>query len=139
MRSPPPARWRRTTVTRVVAEVAVARVLATRSTIKTDQRAMVERLTRGGEQLVVVVGEAGTGKTFATVAAAEAWAGAGVCLRVAAPTWRAANVLRSEGLDATSVARLLAELDGGRRPLAHSARSCWSTRPGWSTRRRWRD
>jgi ATP-dependent exoDNAse (exonuclease V) alpha subunit len=36
---------------------------------------------------------------------------------VAAPTWRAANVLRSEGLDATSVARLLGELDRGRRPL----------------------
>jgi hypothetical protein len=68
-----------------------------------------------------VVGEAGTGKTFATVAAAEAWADAGVGLRVAAPTWRAANVLRSEGLDATSVARLLAELDreasAGRDPL----------------------
>lgn len=105
----------------VVDEVSVARVLATRSTIKPDQRAMVERLTRGGEQLVVVVGEAGTGKTFATVAAAEAWAGAGVGLRVAAPTWRAANVLRSEGLDAGSVARLLGELDRGRRPLRHAS------------------
>jgi conjugative relaxase-like TrwC/TraI family protein len=100
-----------------VDEVTVARVLAARSTIKPDQRAMVERLTTGGEQLVVVVGEAGTGKTFATVAAAEAWADAGVGLRVTAPTWRAANVLRSEGLDATSVARLLGELDRGRRPL----------------------
>jgi conjugative relaxase-like TrwC/TraI family protein len=109
----------------VVDEVTVARVLATRSTITSDQRGMVERLTRGGEQLVVVVGEAGTGKTFATVAAAEAWASAGVDLRVAAPTWRAANVLRSEGLDATSVARLLAELDrevaAGRRPLVRDS------------------
>ncbi|HEY2479017.1 MAG TPA: MobF family relaxase [Solirubrobacterales bacterium] len=101
----------------VVGEVAVSRALSTRATIKVDQRAMVERLTSGGEQLVVVVGEAGTGKTFATVAAAEAWGGSDVPLRVAAPTWRAANVLRSEGLDATSIARLLAELDGGRRPL----------------------
>jgi conjugative relaxase-like TrwC/TraI family protein len=105
----------------VVDEVMVARALATRSTIKADQRAMVDRLTRGGEQLVVVVGEAGTGKTFATVAAAEAWEAAGVALRVAAPTWRAANVLRSEGLDATSVARLLVQLDGGRRPLARGS------------------
>ncbi|HEX3362564.1 MAG TPA: MobF family relaxase [Solirubrobacterales bacterium] len=101
----------------VVDEVSVARVLAARSTIKPDQRVMVERLTTSGEQLVVVVGEAGTGKTFATVAAAEAWADAGLGLRVAAPTWRAANVLRSEGLDPTSVARLLVELDKGRRPL----------------------
>jgi conjugative relaxase-like TrwC/TraI family protein len=105
----------------VAPEVAVARVLAARSTIKPDQRAMVERLTKGGEQLVVVVGEAGTGKTFATVAAAEAWSDAGVGLRVVAPTWRAANVLRSEGLDATSVARLLGELDHGRRPLPHGS------------------
>jgi ATP-dependent exoDNAse (exonuclease V) alpha subunit len=95
----------------VVQEIAVARVLASRSTIKSDQQAMVGRLTRGGEQLVVVVGEAGTGKTFATVTPAKAWASAGVGLRVAAPTWRAASVLRSEGLDAISVARLLGELD----------------------------
>jgi conjugative relaxase-like TrwC/TraI family protein len=109
----------------VVDEPTVARVLATRSTMKADQRSMVERLTKGGGQLVVVVGEAGTGKTFATVAAAEAWAAAGVSLRVAAPTWRAANVLRSEGLDATSVARLLAGLDrevaAGRDPLARGS------------------
>jgi conjugative relaxase-like TrwC/TraI family protein len=95
----------------VVDPIVVSRVLATRSTLKDDQRAMIERLTRDGAGLVVVVGEAGTGKTFATVAVAEAWAGSGVAVRVAAPTWRAANVLRSEGLDATSVARLLAELD----------------------------
>lgn len=109
----------------VVDEVTLARILATRSTIKSDQRAMVERLTGGGEQLVVVVGEAGTGKTFATVAAAEAWADVGVDLRVAAPTWRAANVLRAEGLEAVSVARLLAELDravaAGRDPLARGS------------------
>jgi conjugative relaxase-like TrwC/TraI family protein len=105
--------------------IAVSRVLATRSTIKADQRAMVERLTGGGDGLVVVVGEAGTGKTFATVTAAEAWAGSGVAVRVAAPTWRAANVLRSEGLEATSVARLLAELDreaeAGRDPLGRDS------------------
>jgi conjugative relaxase-like TrwC/TraI family protein len=102
----------------VVPDAVAARVLDARSTIRPDQRAMVERLTGGGEGLAAVVGEAGTGKTYATVAAAEAWAQAGVPLRVAAPTWRAANLLRSEGLDATSVARLLAELDSGRRRLA---------------------
>jgi conjugative relaxase-like TrwC/TraI family protein len=105
----------------LVDPIVVSRVLASRSTIKSDQRAMVERLTRGGEQLVVVVGEAGTGKSFATVAAAEAWAASGIPLRAAAPTWRAANVLGSEGLWATSVAGLLAELDraadAGRDPL----------------------
>ncbi|HEU5063936.1 MAG TPA: MobF family relaxase [Solirubrobacterales bacterium] len=97
----------------VVPEILVSRVLAQRPSMKPDQRAMVERLLRGGEGVVVVVGEAGTGKTYALVAAAHGW---GVRempsrLRVAAPTWRAANVLRSEGLQATSVASLLAELD----------------------------
>jgi hypothetical protein len=93
--------------------IVVSRVLATRSTINADQRGMVERLTRGGEGLVVVVGHAGTGKTFATVAAAEVWATCGIQVKVAAPTWRAAGALRSEGLHATSVASLLAELDRG--------------------------
>jgi conjugative relaxase-like TrwC/TraI family protein len=101
--------------------IVVSRALATRSTISAEQRAMVERLTRGGEGLVVVVGHAGTGKTFATVAAAEAWAACGIQVKAAAPTWRAAGALRSEGLHATSVASLLAELDrgvdAGRNPL----------------------
>jgi hypothetical protein len=58
-----------------------------------------------------VIGEAGTGKTYATVAAAEGWAVGSHELLLAAPTWRAANVLRAEGLDAVSIARLLSELD----------------------------
>jgi conjugative relaxase-like TrwC/TraI family protein len=97
----------------VVDELIVNRVLAQRPSVKPDQEAMVRRLLGGGEGLVIVVGEAGTGKTYAVVAAARGWADSGNELRVAAPTWRAANVLRSEGLDATSVARLLAELDRG--------------------------
>jgi conjugative relaxase-like TrwC/TraI family protein len=94
-------------------ELIVSRVLAQRPGIKSDQEAMVRRLLTGGEGLVVVVGEAGTGKTYALAAAARGWSAEGAELRVAAPTWRAANVLRSEGLAATSVARLLAELDRG--------------------------
>jgi conjugative relaxase-like TrwC/TraI family protein len=97
----------------VVDELIVARILAQRPSMKTDQEAMVRRLLTGREGLVIVVGEAGTGKTYAVVAAAHGWADSGNELRVAAPTWRAANVLRSEGLNATSVARLLAELDRG--------------------------
>jgi len=97
----------------VVDELIANRVLAQRPKIKPDQEAMVRRLLGGGEGLVIVVGEAGTGKTYAVVAAARGWADSGNELRVAAPTWRAANVLRSEGLDAISVARLLAELDRG--------------------------
>ncbi|MGN6259028.1 MAG: MobF family relaxase [Solirubrobacterales bacterium] len=101
----------------VVSEIVVSRVLDQRPSMKPDQRAMVERLLSGGEGLVVVIGEAGTGKTYATVAAAQGWTYGKAPLRAAAPTWRAANVLRSEGLDATSVALLLARLDRGEEAL----------------------
>ena len=94
-------------------ELVAARVIAARPTLKPDQREMVCRLLAGREGIVVVVGEAGTGKSFATVAAAEGWAQAGFELRAAAPTWRAANVLRGDGLEATTVAGLLRDLDRG--------------------------
>ncbi|HEY3492212.1 MAG TPA: MobF family relaxase, partial [Solirubrobacterales bacterium] len=97
----------------VVSEIVVGRVLAERPSLKPDQRAMVERLLTGGEGVVVVIGEAGTGKTYALAAAARGWESQEIPtrLRAAAPTWRAANVLRAEGFDATSAARLLGELD----------------------------
>jgi conjugative relaxase-like TrwC/TraI family protein len=92
-------------------EFAAARVIGKRPTLKDDQREMVRRLLVDSEGVVVVIGEAGTGKTYATAAAAEGWADVGMELRAGAPTWRAANVLRAEGLPASSVASLLADLD----------------------------
>jgi len=94
-------------------ELIAARVIQARPTLKPDQREMVRRLLAGREGIVVVIGEAGTGKSFATVAAAEGWALVGYELRVAAPTWRAANVLKGEGLEATTVAGLLRDLERG--------------------------
>jgi conjugative relaxase-like TrwC/TraI family protein len=94
-------------------EVMARSVIRRRPTLKDDQAEMVRRLLAGGEGIVVVIGEAGTGKTFAIVAAAEGWAQAGFALRAAAPTWRAANVLRGEGLEATSIASLLRDLERG--------------------------
>jgi conjugative relaxase-like TrwC/TraI family protein len=92
-------------------ELIAARVIGARPTLKSDQREMVRRLLTDSSSVAVVIGEAGTGKTFAIVAAAEGWAQAGIELRAAAPTWRAANVMRSEGLPALSIASLLVELD----------------------------
>jgi conjugative relaxase-like TrwC/TraI family protein len=92
-------------------EQIAERVLAGRPTLKADQSQMVRRLLTDSEGVAVVIGEAGTGKTHATVAAGEGWAAAGIPVRAAAPTWRAANVLRAEGLQATSIASLLGELD----------------------------
>jgi conjugative relaxase-like TrwC/TraI family protein len=94
-------------------DLIAQQVIQTRPTLKPDQREMVRRLLAGREGIVVVIGEAGTGKSFATVTAAEGWAQAGYELRVAAPTWRAANVLKGEGLEATTVAGLLRGLDRG--------------------------
>jgi len=94
-------------------ELIAAGVIEARPTLKSDQREMVRRLLADPEGIAVVVGEAGTGKTFAIVAAAEGWAQEGYELRAVAPTWRAANVLRAEGLEATSVARFLAQAEGG--------------------------
>jgi len=99
-------------------ELAAQRVIGERPTLKTDQREMVYRLLAVREGIVVVIGEAGTGKSFATVAAAEGWASAGFELRAVAPTWRAANVLKAEGLDATSVASFLHDFERGQGNLS---------------------
>lgn len=92
-------------------ELAAKRIIRERPTLKDDQREMVYRLLTVKEGIVVVIGEAGTGKSFATVAAAEGWASVGIELRAVAPTWRAANVLSAEGLEATTVAGMLRDLD----------------------------
>ncbi len=92
-------------------ELIAARVIGARPTLKADQREMIRRLLTSPEGVAVVIGEAGSGKTFAIVAAAEGWAQAGIELRAAAPTWRAANVMRAEGLPASSIASLLLQLD----------------------------
>jgi conjugative relaxase-like TrwC/TraI family protein len=92
-------------------ELIAARVIGARPTLKADQREMIRRLLTSPEGVAVVIGEAGTGKTFAIAAAAEGWAQAGIELRAAAPTWRAANVMRAEGLPASSIASLLLKLD----------------------------
>jgi conjugative relaxase-like TrwC/TraI family protein len=94
-------------------ELVAARVIAARPSTNPGQREMIRRLLAGREGIAVVIGEAGTGKSFATVAAAEGWAQAGFELRVAAPTWRAANVLSAEGLEAMTVAGLLRDLHRG--------------------------
>ena len=95
----------------LVHPIAIRRILDQRPSLKPDQREMVERLLSGGRGLDLVIGEAGTGKTYATVAAAQGWQGSGAQVLVGAPTWRAANVLRAEGLDAVTVARLLGRFE----------------------------
>ncbi|HXV05155.1 MAG TPA: MobF family relaxase [Solirubrobacterales bacterium] len=100
---------------RTAGEMVAARTLHAHPALKSDQRAMVKRLLADPEGIVVVIGEAGAGKSYAILTAAKGWSEAGIELRIAAPTWRAANVLRAEGLAATSVAGILGELEHAER------------------------
>jgi conjugative relaxase-like TrwC/TraI family protein len=104
---------------RPAGELVAARVLHAQPSLKPDQREMVKRLLSDSEGLSVVIGEAGTGKSYAILAAARGWSEAGIDLHAAAPTWRAANVLRADGLRATSVASLLAELERAEQAHEH--------------------
>jgi ATP-dependent exoDNAse (exonuclease V) alpha subunit len=65
---------------------AVGEALAAHPTAGTDQQAMVRDLCQGGHGVAVVVGRAGTGKTFALGIARHAWQLDGYRLLAAAPT-----------------------------------------------------
>ena len=99
-------------------EKVVAAAVASRPTLSGEQRRMVERLCLGGEGVSVVVGKAGTGKTFALAAAREAWQAAGLPVLGVAVARRAARELEHDaGIRSTSVAALLGDLHDH----AHSA------------------
>ena len=66
------------------------RALRRRPTIADEQAEMVRRLVLDGDGVAVVIGQAGTGKTFALAAAREAWEGSGYRVVGAALARRAA-------------------------------------------------
>jgi AAA domain/TrwC relaxase len=83
-----------------------------------DQQAMVRDLCQGGAGVAVVVGRAGTGKTFALGIARHAWQLDGYRLLATAPTGIATVSLQGEGFeDVATCDRLLGDLDGGREQL----------------------
>jgi ATP-dependent exoDNAse (exonuclease V) alpha subunit len=72
---------------------------------------MVRRLVLDGDGVAVVIGQAGTGKTFALAAARQAWEGSGYRVVGAALARRAAIELEDgAGIESTSIATLLDEL-----------------------------
>jgi conjugative relaxase-like TrwC/TraI family protein len=104
--------------TAVASHEAVRDALAAHPTAGPDQQAMVRDLCRGGQGVAVVVGRAGTGKTFALGIARHAWQLDGYRLLAAAPTGIATLSLQGEGFeDVATCDRLLGELDGGREQL----------------------
>ena len=79
---------------------------------------MVRDLCQGGHGVALVVGRAGTGKTFALGIARHAWQLDGYRLLAAAPTGIATMSLQGEGFeDVATCDRLLGDLDRGREQL----------------------
>jgi conjugative relaxase-like TrwC/TraI family protein len=101
-----------------VSHEAVREALAAHPTAGSDQQAMVRDLCQGGQGVALVVGRAGTGKTFALGIARHAWQLDGYRLLAAAPTGIATMSLQGEGFeDVATCDRLLADLDRGREQL----------------------
>jgi ATP-dependent exoDNAse (exonuclease V) alpha subunit len=79
---------------------------------------MVHDLCQGGQGVAVVVGRAGTGKTFALGIARHAWQLDGYRLLASAPTGIATISLQGEGFeDVATCDRLLGDLERGREQL----------------------
>jgi conjugative relaxase-like TrwC/TraI family protein len=102
----------------MVSHEAVCEALAAHRTAGADQQAMVRDVCQGGQGVAVVVGRAGTGKTFALGIARHAWQLNGYRLLASAPTGIATVSLQGEGFeDVATCDRLLGDLDRGREEL----------------------
>ena len=94
-----------------VRQVTTTAVLDARPELSGEQREMIARLLSDGDQIAIVVGKAGTGKTYALDAAREGWQADGYQVIGAALARRAALELRDgAGIDSTSIHALLADL-----------------------------
>jgi conjugative relaxase-like TrwC/TraI family protein len=101
-----------------VSHQAVGEALAAHPTAGADQQAMVRDLCRGGQRVALVVGRAGTGKTFALGIARHAWQLDGYWLLASAPTGIATMSLQGEGYEEVATCdRLLGDLDRGQEQL----------------------
>src|SRR6266540_134137 len=100
----------------------VRAALAEHPTVGEDQAGMVRDLTFSPDGLRVVVGKAGTGKTYALGVARHAFALDGYRVLGAAPTGIAATSLEAEGFEeVATIDRLLHELDQDARANASRA------------------
>jgi hypothetical protein len=84
--------------TAMVSHESVREALVAHPSAGLDQRAMVRDLCQGGQGVAMVVGRAGTGKTFALGIARHAWQLDGYRLLASAPTGIATMSLQGEGL-----------------------------------------
>jgi conjugative relaxase-like TrwC/TraI family protein len=104
--------------TAVMSHEAVRAALATHPTAGEDQQTMVRDVCQGGQGVALVVGRAGTGKTFALGMVRHAWQLDGYRPLATAPTGIATVSLEAEGFEEVATCdRLLADLDQGREQL----------------------
>ena len=86
-----------------------------RRSLTDEQAQMVRRLTGSGAGVEVVVGKAGTGKTYALDAARDAWEASGIRVTGVALAARAARELQeSSGIRSTTLTRLLGQVEDHR-------------------------
>jgi hypothetical protein len=99
-----------------VSDDLVERIVAERDGVllSAEQEAMVRAVCASRDRVVCVVGRAGSGKTTATHAVAEAFRAAGVPVLGAAPSGVAAEKLQdATGIRSTTLHRLISESEGG--------------------------
>lgn len=86
-------------------------VLTSRPDLSDEQATMVRRLCQDGHPVAVVVGKAGTGKTFALDVARQGWQADGYRVIGAALARRAAEELeQGAGIESTTIAALVLDL-----------------------------
>lgn len=102
----------------VAAEHEIARVLGERGQLTDEQRTMVRRVCSDTASIQVVAGRPGAGKTFATAACVDAFLSSGVSVAGCALSATAAAELeaatglgRLSGRPATTIARLLLDVE----------------------------
>jgi ATP-dependent exoDNAse (exonuclease V) alpha subunit len=104
--------------TAVVSYDAVRAALQAHPSAGTDQAGMVRDLCLGGAGVALVVGKAGTGKTFTLGMARHAWQLDGYQVLATAPTGIATVSLEGEGFEEVATCDgLVADLDRGREQL----------------------
>jgi Ti-type conjugative transfer relaxase TraA len=105
---------RRNTGVAVVPRTQVNQALADAPDLAAEQAELVQRITESGDGVEIVRAAAGTGKTRALSEARDAWATVGTPVYGCALAARAAVELESSaGIDSTTIARFLQDVDHG--------------------------
>ena len=116
----------------VAARAVVDAVIAEQETLTDEQAGMVRTICSSGDQVEIVEGVAGAGKTFALDAARQAWEASGYRVLGCSLAARAASQLeRDAGIPASTIDRL-ARSPRPRRARCSMPPPCWS-----STKRPW--